>query len=123
MKRIMAAVDPYETFWDLHESGYEVGTKLEGIINDLGYYEDFFPEEGDPTATDDQYEEVLDIYRGKGGSIDTYSEDDVLEKVMDACYDLGDVRSFEDAGLLTNNKGFVLTINGQQYQFELLGSF
>ena len=123
MKRIMAAVDPYETFWDLHESGYEVGTKLESIINDLGYFEDFFPDEGDPTATDDQYEEVLDVYRGKGGRTESYSEDDVLEKVMDACYDLGDVRSFEDAGLLTNNKGFVLTINGQQYQFELLGSF
>lgn len=52
------------------------------------------------------------------------SYEDVLETVMEALYDAGlRARTFEEAGVLTMNKGFVLTIDDEEYQFEMLGSY
>lgn len=127
MKRIVAADIFDNEFWTLHEDGgYEEGVKLEEIISDLGWDNDFFPEEGLPTATDEQYEEVLRIYREQGGNTTVYTEDKVLSEVIAAVSDCMDdvrVESFEEAGLMTNNKGFVVYAGGESYQFELLGSF
>lgn len=127
MKRILAAYGYDNEFWTLHEDGgYEEGVKLEQIISDLGWDADFFPEEGEPTATDDQYDEVLRIYREQGGNTTVYTDESVLSDVMEAVSRYMDdvrVESFEEAGLMTNNKGFVVYAGGESYQFELLGSF
>lgn len=127
MKRIVAAYSYDNEFWTLHEDGgYEEGVKLEQIISDLGWDEDFFPEEGEPTATDEQYDEVLRIYREQGGNTTVYTDESVLSDVMEAVSRYMDdvrVESFEEAGMMTNNKGFVVYAGGESYQFELLGSF
>lgn len=130
MKRIVSSnTYSYDNeFWTLHEEGgYDEGVKLEHIISDLGWNDDFFPEDGSaPTATDEQYDEVLRIYREHGGHTTAYNDEKLLYEVMNAVYQYIDgarVQSFEDAGMLTNNKGFVIEVNGKEYQFELLGSF
>lgn len=126
MKRIItASTDPEEEFWNLYDGGYNIGMKLQHIIEELGYDDDFFPDEGDPTADDDQYAEVLDKYYGRGGE-KHMSDEAILETVMDAVIKadgVSNVRSFEDAGMLTNNKGFIATIGGKECQFEWLGSY
>ena len=126
MKRIVASSK--DEFQDLYDSSREAGLKLEDIIADLGYYEDdFFVEEEDeePTATEEQYKSVLDAYYGEGGDRH-YSAEDVLEAVIDAINSEipeAYVRTFEDAGLLTMNKGFVISMGDAEYQFEMNGTY
>lgn len=63
MKRYVKANNE-TTFWDLHDSEYEVGTKLEEIIDELGWGDRFFPEDGEPTADENDYRIVLREYYG-----------------------------------------------------------
>ena len=64
MKRYIKA-SYEEKFWEIHDSGYEAGSKLEDIVDELGLADDIFPDEGEPNATEDAYHKILDIYRGK----------------------------------------------------------
>lgn len=80
------------------------------------------------TMSDDDikaaYEEL------KNGSPDAgMSNEDIMNIIADALYDLGDsrikkVETFREAGLMTRNNGLVITtVGGKEFQFSLLGSF
>ena len=55
------------------------------IIDQLGLTDEFFPEEGDPQVTEDAYEKVLDVYRGKQKLNDIIPRD-----AEDVCHDIVD---------------------------------
>lgn len=84
-KQIKASWESYEDkFWDLHESSsVEEGIKIEDIIDELGWTDDFFPEDGEPTADEDQYIEVLSQYLHGRKVTDVVAPDtdDVLKDV------------------------------------------
>ena len=124
MRRIIASTVYEDEFWNLYDNG-EDWEKLEEIISELGYDKDFFVEGNEqPTATEAQYKEVLDMYKENGGHA-VYNDQQVLDMVIDACYNIdgASVSSFEDAGVMTRNKGFVLRIGDKSYQFEMLGTY
>lgn len=52
-----------DRFWKLHDN-YDSGITLEEIIDDLGLTDKFFPETGEPTATEADYKLVLDDFGG-----------------------------------------------------------
>ena len=54
------------------------------------------------------------------------SEKDIEEMLYNAVLEIDiaeDVRTFEDAGIMTKNYGVVATINGKRYQFQINGSW
>ena len=122
MKRqIKASWESYEDkFWDLHESlGVEEGTKIEDIIDELGWTDDFFPEEGEPTATEDQYSKVLAAYlHGRDyGKVASASIDDVMKKVEDT---LGRMDGVKYAFINPGSSEVEFTLNnGAEYGLEL----
>lgn len=113
-----------DQFWDLYDSNYQVGEKLEKIAADLGI--DF-----DSEPTEEEAKQILSAYRGEGNTTTPDTADEVISGILDAIEDSSDlagivsrVETFEEAGLMTNNKGFVVkTKQGRTYQFSLLGSF
>lgn len=131
MKRVFAASSISDKFWDLHESGYDTGIALEEIIKNLGYTDDFFPDDPDneePAATDEQYAEVLRIYEEDGNSTSVpMSEEELVSEIIRAVSRIDGisyVESFDEAGMMTKNYGFVVhDESGNDFQFELLGSW
>lgn len=76
MKKMVTASADSE-FWNKHSDSYEVGTALEGIIDELGLTDKFFPESGDPTATEEDYRKVLRLYDNTINIIDTFRKKQV----------------------------------------------
>lgn len=80
MKKYVKA--SYETkFWNLHDSGFEAGTALEAIIDDFGMTDKFFPEDGEPEATEEDYADVLREYEGGGSTAEVIDVSDVLDEI------------------------------------------
>lgn len=81
MKRYIKASDE-TVFWDLHDSGYEVGVALEEIIDDLGLTDKFFPEDGEPTADEEDYREVIKAYIGTGEPVEVANLQDIVTNLV-----------------------------------------
>lgn len=109
-----------DKFWDLYDSSDAVSDALEKIADDLGIDPDVAP-------TEEEAQQILDAYEDQGGYSKAITAEGIIDDIMYAIEDLPSVKrvsSFEDEGLMTKNKGFVVTDkNGKEYQFSLLGSF
>ena len=81
-----------DKFWDLHDSGYDIGIALEKIIDSKGLDILFFPEDGEPEATEDDYREVLEAYEGSGNSANIPSIYEALNEVRNALQGSSDVK-------------------------------
>lgn len=107
-----------DEFWSLYDSSREVAAQLEDIADELG-----ISNEEEPTES--EAKRILSAYKGEGNS--TISAEELIESIMDFCErapGVSDVSTFEDAGLLTRNKGFVVTTEeGRKFHFSLLGSY
>lgn len=108
-----------DKFWDLYDSDNAVADALEEIAGELG-----ISDEAEISERDAQ--RILDVYSGDH-SLEVINSDKLISEIMYAIEDLPiikNVKTFEDAEVLTRNKGFVVTDrNGNEYQFSLLGSF
>lgn len=72
-----------DKFWELHDSSVEVGTALEDIVDDYGLEDAIFPEDGEPTASEEDYRAILDDYSLSTGGEGVVDADvyDVLEEL------------------------------------------
>jgi len=109
-----------QKFWDLYDRDYETGMALEGIMdeNDISIT---IHDDGTFELAPDEYELVVRAFNAKPNH--PCSDDEILAKMEELLSKEFEVTSFEDAGLLTLNKGLILTKGGKEYQFELLGSY
>lgn len=107
-----------EEFWKLYDRDEVTGRELERIASTLGIETD-----GEPT--EEEAKRILAAYKGEGHN--TLNKEEMIERIISACSEIpgiSEVQSFEEAGLMTRNKGFVVkTSNGEELQFSLLGSF
>ena len=98
MKKVIKASTGYEKwFWDLHDKDMETGMALEGIVDSMGLGDEFFPDEGgDPTATEEEYKQVLDAYKNQPSTYTLIYT--VLEHLVDKAGSIDGVTScyFDD---------------------------
>lgn len=80
--------------------------------------------------SEDEMEELLDMSMSAtglggrtGGGARSATNEAVLENVISIlAEEYNEVLTFEEAGLLTRNKGFVIKLGSKTFQFSLLGS-
>lgn len=81
--------------------------------------------------SEDEMEELYDTILSAtglggrhGGGAKEATNESVLENVISILSDeYESIQSFEDAGIMTKNKGFVIKLGSKTFQFSLLGSF
>lgn len=109
----------YETkFWDLFDSNMSVGTKLEEIIDDFGWGSRFFPNDGEPSADEQDYKDVLDEYEnGSSGSSKYISVDTIINQLIDDLNAMNGIKRVEYADSIDAIR-FTLQ-DGHKYQLVL----
>lgn len=80
MKKYITA-SAEDKFWDLYNTSMEIGDKLEDIITDMGLEDEIFTENGEPTASEEDYEGILREYEYNNGAV--VSVDEILKTVTD----------------------------------------
>ena len=95
-------------FWSLHDRDMETGLELEKIISDFCWDDLFFPEDGEPTATEEDYRAVLQ-------EIDADLDiEDVIESIMS---EMQGIRGISNISYEESIKAIRFTLgNGIKYQ-------